>query len=210
MKDGGRLKNMLKTSAFYSRLQYVVIDEAHCLVSWSTFRPDYLLLQQLRYIIPDRKAFYAASATLLPHARQELARILQLRSSSTDEFIRSNDRPNVRLSARFMRHPANSYRDLAFLTRKVPALDRPETFAVFFDTTTEAEEAALALRELLPEEDRDKIVWFHAKMSNEFRQEQVEKLKKGELWGICTTEAFGLVSTVKEESGTRLTQSHRA
>jgi len=50
------------------------------------------------------------------------------------------------------------------------------------------------LRLDLPGHLWEKVIWFHSGMTMEFRVDAMEKLKKGELWGICCTDAAGMVS----------------
>ncbi|KIJ10206.1 hypothetical protein PAXINDRAFT_16777 [Paxillus involutus ATCC 200175] len=54
------------------------------------------------------------------------------------------------------------------------------------------------LREQLPPELRDKIVWFHSGMTQEFRSEMIEKLRCGEIWGICCTDAAGMGLDIRD------------
>ncbi|KAG1845809.1 hypothetical protein F4604DRAFT_1688582 [Suillus subluteus] len=39
---------------------------------------------------------------------------------------------------------------------------------------------------------REKVIWFHSGMTMDFRVNAMEKLRKGELWGICCTDAAGM------------------
>lgn len=49
------------------------------------------------------------------------------------------------------------------------------------------------LRKRLPSTIRYKISWFHSEMTEEYREQELEKLRKGEIWGICATDSFGMV-----------------
>ncbi|KAG1837238.1 P-loop containing nucleoside triphosphate hydrolase protein [Suillus subluteus] len=44
----------------------------------------------------------------------------------------------------------------------------------------------------LPGHLREKVIWFHSGMTMDFRVNAMEKLRKGELWGICCTDAAGM------------------
>ena len=60
-------------------LNYLVIDEAHCVSHWGhDFRPDYLKLGNLRKKFPDTPCV-ALTATATPHVVQDILTSLQLR-----------------------------------------------------------------------------------------------------------------------------------
>jgi superfamily II DNA helicase RecQ len=194
LHDGGRFEIMWRNKEFVRRLMYFVFDEADCLITWNNFRKEYELLgSRLRIFLPERIPFYAPSATLHPPGRLAVRKSLRLRPENTIEIVRSNDRPSLHLAARVMRHPADTYRDLEFLLNLNPSTGCPAPFLVFLRSYNDCREAACSLRAKLPLEHQDKIVWFDSIMTMEFRQLAVEKLRKGEIWGICSTDAFGRV-----------------
>lgn len=59
-------------------------------------------------------------------------------------------------------------------------------------------------------EHQDKIIWFHSGMSKEFKEVAMEKLRKGEIWGIVCTNAAGMVSLVFLPRGSIGFSSNRA
>lgn len=149
-------------------------------------------------MIPHNIPFYVASATLPPHVLRDVTAILRLRPHNTERIITSNDRPNIHLVVRKMEHAISSYHDLAFL---IPDHFKvgdppPPKFLVFFDDTKCTEAAIKYLRKRLPPELRDKIKWFHSTMSNSFREEEFEKLRTGDNWGLAVTDVFGMVSYI--------------
>ena len=40
------------------------------------------------------------------------------------------------------------------------------------------------------------VVWFHSGMSMQYKEETMEKLQKGEIWGIVCTDAAGMVCSL--------------
>ncbi|KIJ14138.1 hypothetical protein PAXINDRAFT_79802, partial [Paxillus involutus ATCC 200175] len=44
----------------------------------------------------------------------------------------------------------------------------------------------------LPCELRDKVKWFNADMSMEYKQTELDNLVSGETWGLLTTTSFGM------------------
>jgi hypothetical protein len=96
-----------------------------------------------------------------------------------------------------MKFPQCTYRDLTFLipSEWSPDLCLPWKFMVFFNSRWEAEEAALYLQSLVPLEIRRHLPWFLAGMTSFFQVEEMVKLREGETYGACLTDAGGMVST---------------
>ena len=63
---------------------HLVIDEAHCVISWgqSNFRPAFLALQNLRCFLPNSRTM-ALTATASPRARVEILKELHMKSAKT-------------------------------------------------------------------------------------------------------------------------------
>jgi superfamily II DNA/RNA helicase len=115
----------------------------------------------------------------------------------TTEVIYSNDRPDIGLMVQELKYPSSSYKDLSFL---IPhnwreGMNPPRKFLVFFDDIKEAEGAKDFFHQRLLKKYHSKIAWFHSTMSQEYRQLKVEDFRRGDLWGLFCTDAFGLVSS---------------
>jgi superfamily II DNA helicase RecQ len=180
---------------FTSRILNFIFDEGHCISQWGKFRKEYLHVGSLRYLIPDAIPFYVASATLPASVLLDVVDILRLRSENIEHIIRSNDRPDIHLMVRGLVFPANSFKDLTFLIPKgfKEGDPPPPKFIVFFDNTKETERATKYLRTLLPDSLRNKIMYFHSTMTQPFREDEFEAMKSSETWGLCATDAFGMV-----------------
>jgi superfamily II DNA/RNA helicase len=97
--------------------------------------------------------------------------------------------------ARSLVFPANSFRDLAFL---IPDNFKegdppPPKFLIFFDNTKEAERAAKYLRCRLPLCLQENVKYFHSTMTPRYREDELDALRDSRTWGLCTTDAFGMV-----------------
>ena len=123
-------------------------------------------------------------------------RNLHLRVDSLAVIRRNTDRPNIFLVVERMKHPANSYEDLAFIIKKNlgPGDELPPKFLVFFNSRAEAQAGTEFLRARLSPELRDKVKWFHSGMTDQFREEEMHALIIGELLGEGATDAAGMVS----------------
>jgi superfamily II DNA helicase RecQ len=177
------------------RLLNFIFDEGHCISHWGKFREEYRHVGLLRYLIPETIPFYAASATFPPSVLRDVSEVLHLRTGKTDRIIRSNDRPEIGLMARGLVFPAKGFRDLAFL---IPddfkeGDPRPPKFLIFFDNTKEAERATRYLRRRLPLSLQENIKYFHSTMTPHYREDELDALRDSRTWGLCATDAFGMV-----------------
>jgi len=202
VKEGGGFQRLLRKTKFASDLIAIIIDEMHCLRLWSSFRHDYQDLGQLRFFLPERVPYALVSATLPRPVLAPVMSHLGITSNDLHTIRLSNDRDNIALVIRKMKYPAGSFRDLDFLVPGNTALDtssgerqqRHKKFVVFFDNKKEAMSAGRHLRQRLPINQRDKIIWFMADMSAGFKETGVSDLVSGKLLGICATDSFGMVS----------------
>lgn len=198
MKPGGGFEKLFKKADFTSRIISVVFDEAHCITQWGSFRPEYRELSRLRYLIP-KVPFVLASATFSYPILKDVKELLRIRSDNVRHIRRSNDRHNIRIGVQRIKHALDSFLDLAFLIPEgwKEGDPVPLKFVVFFDNIGEAVHAGKFLRKRLPLEYRHKVKWFHADMSPRFKEEQMEKLRTGEIWGLCATDSFGMVRVLR-------------
>jgi ATP-dependent DNA helicase RecQ len=195
MKPGGGFEKLWTNKDFASKVISIVWDEAQCVSTWGTFRPEYKIAGSLRYLLPKDIPFYITSATLPPDVLQDVMATLGMRESNTEIFTRSNDRSNIHITVRKMKYPLNSFKDLAFLIPKDwdGTTPLPYKFVIFFDNITESIAAAKYLRGLVPLAFQDKIKWFNSEMSPEFRVDESDKFNVGINYGLCCTESFGMV-----------------
>ncbi|KAK7682120.1 hypothetical protein QCA50_014706 [Cerrena zonata] len=192
MKEKGDFDKLWQKPHVTSRLLHFIYDEAHCVAEWAAFREEYKEVSIIRHILPKTIPVYVASATLPPPILEQVKTRLQLHATNTEVMQKSNDRPNINIIVRALRFAANTYQDLAFLIPKDPTVETPPKFLIFFDSTKETQDAVDFLQSCLPAPLREKIKWFHSTMTPQYREEEFEALRKGEIWGLCVTDAFGL------------------
>ena len=95
-----RVQALWKKSKFTKHILNFIFDEGHCISQWGSFRKEYLLVGNLRHLIPEVIPFYVASATLSAIVLLDVTNILHLRTGSEIvKIIWSNDRPDLRLHA---------------------------------------------------------------------------------------------------------------
>lgn len=200
MQTDGGFSKLWKKPSFTSKILHFVFDEGHCISQWGSFRLEYLHIGMLRLLIPDTIPFYVASATLPAPVLLDITEILRLRLDQTEYITQSNDRPDIHLVVRGIKFALHTFQDLAFLLPEnyIEGLTPPPPkFLVFFDNTKVAEAAVRVLRMRLPPALRDKIKYFHAGMTQTYREEEYESLKGGVTWGLFVTAAFGMVSNIR-------------
>jgi hypothetical protein len=77
-----------------------------------------------------------------------------------------------------MQYPVNSYHDLAFVIQKHMTADHcPPKFLIFFNSRAEAQAGAEFLHERLAPDLRNKVKWFHSRMTDEFCKEEMHALQ---------------------------------
>jgi hypothetical protein len=85
LQQSVHLQNALRRLHEGGMLERVVVDEAHCVVSWGRdFRPDYLALGSLRKLLPG-VPWSLLTATLPPAMRADLLTTLGVEASRGDE-----------------------------------------------------------------------------------------------------------------------------
>lgn len=135
LEENKKLSKLLTAKQFRKRLHAVNVDEAHCISQWGeTFRPSYSRLGSLRALFPPETPFFITSATLPPKMLDDVKTRLGFRDDCAT-FVISNNRPNIYLEVREMKHPKLSFRDLDFVlnpsAKKLRDLKRT---IVYFDT----------------------------------------------------------------------------
>ncbi|KZS95039.1 P-loop containing nucleoside triphosphate hydrolase protein, partial [Sistotremastrum niveocremeum HHB9708] len=172
----------------------VVIDEAHCLETWSVFREEYGNLRQIQNRLPERARWYITSATLPEPARDRITNLLRLRRSETESVIRSNDRPNIYYVVKPMQFTLKSKTDLTFVIPQTitPDMPPPPRFIIFCRTRREAEDSLEVLRKVLGPELGRRIRLLHAGLTQGYRERSVKMMNSGEAWGMIATVAAGM------------------
>ena len=135
MKLGGRFEALLRKKKFTDQIVLIVFDEAHCIMTWGKFRPEYKELGWLQFLMACHVPYLITSATLTPDALHDIMKVLDLHWKEDLVIIQTHtDQPNSRLCIQQIKYPLTSYKDLAFLVPDGWTLgnEAPPKFLIFF------------------------------------------------------------------------------
>ncbi|MTV81204.1 RecQ family ATP-dependent DNA helicase [Secundilactobacillus folii] len=159
----------------------LVVDEAHCISTWGPdFRPEYLLLGQIRHQLGDPLTLMT-TATATNRVKADIKRKMQL--SKAAEIIQPVDRPNIFLDVE--RFEAADDKD-ARLVELVSELRTPGV--IYFSSKKKANEMA----ELLNAKTSCRVAAYHADLDAETRFKVQQQFMQDQLDVICATSAFGM------------------
>ena len=156
---------------------FLVVDEAHCISQWGyDFRPDYLLISNIRELLPDVPVI-ALTATATPDVAKDIEEKLGFRK---DNIICSGfERPNL---SYVVRNTENKFGALLSLCNAVSG-----TGIVY----VRERKAARDIASFLVSQGVD-AGFYHAGLSKEERNDVQERWKRGDLRIIAATNAFGM------------------
>lgn len=163
------------------QLGLLVVDEAHCISTWGPdFRPEYLLLGQIRHLLGDPLTLMA-TATATDHVKADIKAKLQL--PDAEEIILPVDRQNIFLNVEKFEVLADKDERLETLVQQ---LKKPGV--IYFSSKQKADEMAAYLNQ----KTTCHVAAYHADLDLETRFKVQQQFMLGQLDVICATSAFGM------------------
>ena len=173
----------LRTDIFLARVakmevNYIVVDEAHCISQWGyDFRPDYLLIKELRNVVGENVPFIALTATATAKVAEDIMDTLGFKERN---LLKSGfERPNL---AYIVRECENKLGNVVKACNSSPG-----SGIVYVRERKKAEEIAQFLQTQGIDAD-----FYHAGVGKEMRSAKQDKWKKGDLRVMVATNAFGM------------------
>ena len=173
----------LRTDIFLARVakmevNYIVVDEAHCISQWGyDFRPDYLLIKELRNVVGENVPFIALTATATAKVAEDIMDTLGFKERN---LLKSGfERPNL---AYIVRECENKLGNVVKACNSSPG-----SGIVYVRERKKAEEIAQFLQSQGVDAD-----FYHAGVGKEMRSVKQDKWKKGDLRVMVATNAFGM------------------
>jgi superfamily II DNA helicase RecQ len=169
----------------------LIIDEAHTILAWSSFRKLFNNLATLRHLLPPRTTYYITSATLTKIDISNILSNLVINKSRMVKIHRSNDRFNLAYSVFPITHSIKSKGDLMFLVKETDR--RPlERFLCYTQSKSDAE-AAWELTTRRNPSLRTRLIYFHADMEDSWKQRALKGLSDGSYLGAFASDSLGMV-----------------
>ncbi|KAF8322149.1 P-loop containing nucleoside triphosphate hydrolase protein [Clavulina sp. PMI_390] len=172
------------------RIDKFVIDEAHCINQWQTFRNAYSELGDLRAV--TRVPVMAASATLPPSILQTVLNTLLYNKENTFFINLGNDRPNLHISVRLKKgsttDPIPDFLDV-IAEAKTGTMKRR---FIFVDACADAQLLTNRIRSEIPPSMQQKIAPYSSLRGLDSKQVTLQQFMDGKILVLVTTEAAAM------------------
>lgn len=171
------LSDLVRTRISYMNVNYIAVDEAHCISQWGyDFRPPYREIAKLREILPN-VPIIALTATATNAVRLDICEQLQLKDPAI--FVKSFSRDNLSYS---VFNQEDKYKKLIDVCKNVKG-----TGLVYVRNRRETVEVANFLNRNGLSAD-----FYHAGLDRDLRFKKQEDWKKDRTRIIVATNAFGM------------------
>ncbi|KAM6490855.1 P-loop containing nucleoside triphosphate hydrolase protein [Amanita muscaria] len=191
MRPNGGFEKLFRDKMFNQHLISIIVDEAHCISQWGSFRSEYRDIGRIRHLQRKPSPILVTSATMSSAVIDDVKKVLLLRAENLFISQCSTDRTNISIIVRPILNSIRSFRDLAFLLCDwKPGDPPPPKFIIFFDNINTSIQAGLFLCSLLPHVYHQRVKWFNSEMSDRFKRNEAARFASGETWGLMATDSF--------------------
>lgn len=145
---------ILTLAAQHNRIGMIVVDEAHCVITWGyTFREAYLAIGTYIEELDYHPVIVALSATALPEDRPRIMELLEM------HHVKCFERSLYRSNLVFMKKAVASRKEKQNALKKYMKRYHTHTSVIFCTTKHDAEEIAKFLKNLYPND----VAVYHSK-----------------------------------------------
>lgn len=165
------------------KISFLVIDEAHCISQWGPdFRPEYLLLKQIRQQLGMPKVLML-TATATPQVQTDILTKMGIAQAKVQVVSESVDRPNIYLEVEKFLNQVDKQDRLLELVKKYQGPG-----VIYFASR----KLATQMAEWLNNNAGVNVVAYHAGVSAVERFKIQKQFMNGTAQVICATSAFGM------------------
>lgn len=188
----GPFTELMRNMEFARTIKLAVIDEAHLILEWASFRNAYTKLSRLRSFLPAGCPISLCSATLTPKMLTSIKTDLGLDDSSLFLMDLGNERINITHSVETI-ETVQRFEPLKFILNNMT-----EKVMIFIDNCNLCKDACLFLRDEVAQEDKPKIDFYHAKRSEYSKRIAMRDFRSGVVTKLIIT-ASGMVVRVQSQ-----------
>ncbi|KAI0061126.1 P-loop containing nucleoside triphosphate hydrolase protein [Artomyces pyxidatus] len=189
--------NLWQSAAFRSRIQALIVDEAHCIEEWGDgFREQYAEIGKLRNYAGHEIPFVACTATCSTETFSVIWSSMGFGNRPFWGIDVGCDRPNLLFLTRILQNTKNPVLDALNILPTHIAEDAPATVLpkslFYFDSIADCNLAVQTLRKCLPTKLRDCVQTFKSTSSEAGKKLTWEKFGDGRIRILCATDAAGM------------------
>ena len=115
-----RFREFVSELLYLDQLAYIIIDEAHCIVTWGRdFRKDYIKLSELRMLTNKKRIpWLALTATATPSVQDHIRETLRFDRSNCATYVSDPFRRNIFCDVKFRSELDDTCSDMVDLVKK--------------------------------------------------------------------------------------------
>ncbi|KIL55151.1 hypothetical protein M378DRAFT_91331, partial [Amanita muscaria Koide BX008] len=108
MRPNGGFEKLFRDKIFNQHIISIVINEAHCISQWGSFRSEYRDIGRIRHLQRKPSPFLVTSATMSSAVIDDIKKVLHLQMENLFISQCSTDCPNISIVVRHWCLPAES------------------------------------------------------------------------------------------------------
>jgi superfamily II DNA helicase RecQ len=189
---------LLRSQDFASTVITIVVDEAHCIEQWGTFRTQFKSIGKLCSIINPKCPILATTATAPPVVRTTIRKTLHFHSKSTFFLNLGNDRHNITHSIVKI-ESVSDFSALKSVHLHTPSDEPLPRSMIFVDNKKLILKMYVQLIQQFPNR-RQEFNFLYSDRWPYTKRRVMDKFRQGEVNVLITTEVAGMVRKIEISS----------